>query len=140
MNRNFVVVLDNFEFRMFHADTLTALTRLAENDQALAGQDHLLDVMQVEPAADEWLTEGVRIALLQRHLENLFPTAKAIESRPGHLAAQTDWLFALFPRKFAKRPPVLMPSWIMSEQVAHCFESKTTQLGAARMGDPLNFA
>ena len=134
MNRNFVVVLDNLEFRMFHADALTALTRFAENDQALAGQDHLLDVMQIEPPADEWLTESVWIGFLQRHLENFFPTAKAIKSRLGHLPAQTDWLFALFPRKFAKRPPVLMPSWIMSEQVAPLFRVQDDATGCCADG------
>ena len=39
-----------------HADALTASPRLAENNQALTSQDHLLDVMQIEPATDEWLT------------------------------------------------------------------------------------
>jgi hypothetical protein len=140
MNRDFVIVLDDFEFRMFHANTLATLTRLTKNDQALAGHDHLLDVMQVEPAADEWLTEGVRIAFLKGHFENLFPAAEAIESRPGHLAAQTDRLLALFSWKFGKLAPILMPPRIMGEQVANCFDAETAQLGAAGTGNPINFA
>ena len=140
MNRNFLVVFDDFEFRMFHAETLTAQTRFAENDQALAGHDHLLDVMQIEPAADERLTEGVRIASCSVTSKDFFPAAEAIESRLDHFAAETDWLFAFLPRKSGKLAPILVPPRIMGEQIANCFETETAQLGAARTGNPLNLA
>jgi hypothetical protein len=33
-----------------------------------------------------------------------------------------------------------MPTRVMGEQVAHCFEAEAAQLGAALAGDPRNFA
>jgi hypothetical protein len=35
---------------MLHANPLTALSRLSKNHQPLAGENHLLHVMQIEPA------------------------------------------------------------------------------------------
>ena len=77
MNRDFLVVLDHLKFRMFHAKALTAQTRLAENDQTLAGQDHFLDVMQIEPAQHERLAEGVRVAFLQGDFEDFFASGRS---------------------------------------------------------------
>src|SRR6187399_2384712 len=53
MNRELIVIFDHLKFWMFHADALTAKTRLPENDESLTGRDHLLDVVQIEPAEHE---------------------------------------------------------------------------------------
>ena len=78
MNRDFVVVFDHLKLRMLHAEPLPTLTRLPENDQPLSGQNHLLNVMKIEPAQNERLAEGVRIVFLQRRLEDLLPRPKRL--------------------------------------------------------------
>src|ERR1700675_3589636 len=57
MDRFFLIVLDHFELRMIHTNPASAQPRLAVDDELLAGGDHFLDVMQVEPAADQGLTQ-----------------------------------------------------------------------------------
>ena len=64
VDRFLLVVLDHFEFGMIHANTVPTQSRLAENDKLLAGGDHFLDVMQIEPATDERLAQRVRIRFL----------------------------------------------------------------------------
>src|ERR1700693_2319146 len=64
MDRLLLVVLDQLELGMIHANALPAQSRFAENDELLSGLDHFLDVMQIEPATDERLAQGVRIRLL----------------------------------------------------------------------------
>ena len=61
MNRLLLVALDHFELRMLHADALAAQPRLSEDDQTLAGRDHLLHVMEIEPAKHQRLAERIRI-------------------------------------------------------------------------------
>ena len=89
MDRDLFVVLDHFEFRMLHAKALPAQPRFAEDDQPLPGRDHLLHVMQIEPAENQRLAERVRVRLLQCRLENFLPTAEtdaAESSRPRRRA------------------------------------------------------
>jgi hypothetical protein len=64
MDRCLLVVLNHFELGMIHANPLPAQSRLAENDELLAGSDHFLDVMQIEPATDQRLTERVCVQFL----------------------------------------------------------------------------
>ena len=125
---------------MLHAEPLSAQARLAENDQALPGRDHLLHVMQVEPAQDERLAQGVRFAFLQGGFEDLLSATEAIEARLDHFAAKANRLLAFFARKSGELPPVFMPARIMREQVAHCLEAETAQLSAARLRNPRDFA
>src|ERR1700737_917048 len=96
------IVLDHFKLRMVHAKALAAQLRLPENDQLLAGRDHFLHVMQIEPAQGERLTQRVRVWFPKCRLKNLFPAAEAKYSRFGYLSAQTDGSVALFARNFWK--------------------------------------
>src|SRR5260370_15595681 len=64
MDRFLFVVFDHFELGMIHANTRPAQSRLAKNDELLAGGDHFLDIMQIEPATDERLAQRVRIRFL----------------------------------------------------------------------------
>ena len=86
MDRSLLVVLNHFELGMIHANPLPAQSRLAENDELLAGSDHFLDVMQIEPATDQRLTERVCVQFLQCRLENLFPTTETPKRRLDHFA------------------------------------------------------
>ncbi len=79
MDRCVLVVLNYFELGMIHANATPAKPRLAEHDELLTGGNHFLDVMQIEPATDEGLTERVRIQFLQCRFENLFPATKTPE-------------------------------------------------------------
>ncbi len=76
VNGHLVIVLDHLEFGMLHAEPLSAEARLSENDQALSARNHLLDVVQVEPAQNERLAEGVRIRFFQSRLEDFLPAAE----------------------------------------------------------------
>ena len=98
---------------MLHADALPAEARFAEDNQPLSGHDHFLDVMQVEPAADKRLAEGVRFAFLQRDFEDLLPTPKALELRLDHFAAEANRLLALLAREAGELAPVLVPPRIV---------------------------
>src|SRR5260370_26295655 len=64
MDRSLLVVLNHFEFGMIHANPLPAQSRLPENDEVRAGSDHVLDVMQLQPATEQRLTERVCVQLL----------------------------------------------------------------------------
>ena len=57
-----------------------------EDDKPLSGRDYFLDVMQIEPATDERLTERVRAAFFQHCFKNL-ATAKTHETGFDDIAA-----------------------------------------------------
>ena len=61
MDGRFVVGFDHLKFRMIEANALAPQTGLAEDDQLLSGRDHLLHVMQIEPATDQRLAQGVGV-------------------------------------------------------------------------------
>src|SRR5215831_8140145 len=108
MDRYLFIVLDHFEFRMIHTNSFSTETRLAENNDALTSCDHFLDVMQIEPAAHERLTQRIRLRFLQRRFEDFFPAAKPAQRRFDHLSAETDRALGFFPRKLWELGPVLM--------------------------------
>src|SRR3981081_3679700 len=89
------IVLVPLEFRMVHAKAFAAQLRFAENNQLLAGRDHLLHVMQIEPAQRQGLAERLRFCFLHGRLKNLLPGAEAKDRRFGPFAAQTDRGIAL---------------------------------------------
>ncbi len=119
MNRFLLVVLDHFKLRMLHANALPAQPRLSENDQALAGRDHFLHVVQIEPAQHERLAERVRVRFLQGRFEDLLPAAETPQRRLRHLAANTDRRLAFLAREAGKLLPIFVPPRIMREQIAH---------------------
>src|SRR5207248_11300785 len=99
MNRDFFVRFDHFELWMVDADTLTAQARFSENHQLLSGRDHLLHIVQIEPAAHQRLAQGIGVWLLQGDFKYLFPAAESADLRIDHFAAQTNRRFALFARE-----------------------------------------
>src|SRR6267143_801706 len=98
---------------MVHTKSFTAQLRLTEHNQLLAGRDHLLHVMQIEPAQGEWLTQRIRVRFLKRCFEDFFPTTKAKHSRLDHLAAQTNRRVAFLAWKFRELMPVFIAPRIM---------------------------
>src|SRR5205085_11609258 len=117
VNRALGIVFDHFKFGMIHANALAAHPRLSENDELLAGRDHFLDVMQIEPATDERLAQRVRVRLLQCCLENFSPPAKSPQRCLNHVAGETDWRVALLARKTWKLMSLFVPSREMREQI-----------------------
>ena len=140
MNRNFLIVFNHLEFGVLHADALPAQTWLAKDDQALTGQNHLLHIMQIEPAQGERLAQGVRGVLLQGRLENLFPTPEAEQAGFHHFAAEANRLIAFFPRKAGELAPILVTPRIVSQQIAHRLEPEATQLHHPRARNPVDLA
>ena len=57
-----------------------------EDDKPLPGRDHFLDVMQIEPATGERLTERVRVAFFQHRFKN-FASAETHETGFNDIAA-----------------------------------------------------
>jgi len=125
---------------MFHAEPLPAPARFAEDDQTLAGQNHFLDVVEIEPAQNEGLAEGVRIAFLQGRFEDSLAAAKMIEARLDYFAAETNRLLTFFSWEAGELAPVFVTSGIVREQVADRFDAEAAELGAARARDPLDLA
>src|SRR5262249_15784097 len=64
MDRAFRIIFNHFEFGMIHADAVAAKLRLSENDELLAGRYHFLDVVQIEPATNQRLAQGVCVGFL----------------------------------------------------------------------------
>src|SRR5262249_28081722 len=99
MNRNLLVILDDFELRMVHANSLSAQARLAKDHHALTGDDHFLNVMQIEPSAHQRLAQSVWVRFLQRGLENFLPTAETPQRCLDHFPAKADRNITFFTRK-----------------------------------------
>src|SRR4051794_2375047 len=112
---------------MLHAHPIFAEARLAENDEALSGRDHFLDVMQIEPAQDERLAERIRIRFFQRRLEDLFPTAEPDQARLDYFAADQNWGIAFLSRKRGEMGSVFIAPRIMSEQILDSFDLEPPQ-------------
>src|ERR1043165_903927 len=134
------IILDNFKFRVVDADAVAAETWLTEDDQLLTGGDHLLDVMQIEPAKSERLTQRVWIRLLQGCFEDLFPAAEPAERGFDHLATQTDRLIGFFAREMRKFMPIFITSRIMSEKIFRRLDPEPAQGRDFRSGDPVQLA
>src|SRR2546423_6173764 len=112
---------------MVHAKTFAAQLRFSEHDQLLAGRDHFLHVMQIEPAQDEWLTQSIRVRFLKRCFEDFFPTTKAKHSRLDHLAAKTNRHIALFVWKFRELMSIFIAPRIMGYQIFHLRDGEPPQ-------------
>src|SRR5581483_10219576 len=140
MNRSLLVIrLDDLEFRMIETESLAPETRLPENDQTLPGGDHFLNVMKIEPAKGQRLTEGGCLRLFQGHFENFFPTAKTPHLCLDHFSAEADGLVAFLARKIRKLLPVLVASRIMGQKILDPLNAKAPQSRDPRLGDPLQF-
>src|SRR6476646_1332852 len=107
MDRYLFIILDHLKLRMIHANSFSAQTRSAENNDALTRGDHFLHVMQIEPAAYERLTQRIRLRFLQRRLKDFLPAAKPAQRRFDHFPAETDGNVGFFPRKLWELGPIL---------------------------------
>src|SRR5947207_8483083 len=117
MNQNLFVVFDYLKFWMIDEQTRAFALDATEHNQPLPGRNHLLDVMQIKPAAGERLAERVRATFLQHRFKDFAP-AETHQSRLCYLAAQTNRDDGLFTRNSAKLQPILVPSSILREQIA----------------------
>src|SRR5690242_15325053 len=93
---------------MIHAHSFSTQPRPAENNNALTCGNHFLHVMQIEPAAYEWLTQRIRLRFLQRRFEDFLPAAKPPQRRFDHLSAKTDTSVGFFPRKLWELGSILV--------------------------------
>ena len=125
---------------MFHADALPTQFRFAENDEALPGQDHLLDVMQIEPATDERLAESVGAALFEGDFEDFFPATETFDLSFRYFAAKTNRLFAFLARKPGELGAIFVPPRIMPEQIIDRLDLEPAQRRQAGARNPLDFA
>src|SRR5438094_108477 len=89
MNQNLVVVFDYLKFWMIDEQTRAFALDATEHNQPLPGRNHLLDVMQIKPAAGERLAERVRATFLQQRFKDFAP-AETHQSRLCDLAAQPN--------------------------------------------------
>src|SRR5260370_21232558 len=83
-----------------------------EHNQPLPGRNHLLDVMQIKPAAGERLAERVRATFFQHRFKN-FASAETHQSGLYHPAAQTNRAHSFFPRKPPKFSPTFLPTRLL---------------------------
>src|SRR4029077_4538378 len=108
MDRYLFIVLDHLKLRMIHGNSFSTQTRPAENNDALTRGNHFLHVVQIEPAAYEWLTQRIRLRFFQRRFKDFLPAAKPAQRRFDHLPAQTDGNLGFFLRKLWELCTVLM--------------------------------
>src|SRR6266498_3991996 len=119
MDRYFLIVLDHFELRKIHANSLPAETWLSKDNNTLAGGDHFLLVMQVEPSTHQRLAQSICLRLLERGLKNFFPSAKTTQRRFNYLTAKTDRNIAFLAWKTRELGAIFVAAGEMSEQVFH---------------------
>src|SRR5438128_2746977 len=124
MNRYFFIILDDFELRMVHANSLSSQARLSKHDDALTGGDHLLHVMQIEPSTHERLAQCICLRFLQRGLKNFFPSTKTAQRSFDHFAAKTNRNVAFLARKLRELRAILMAPGEMSYQVLNRLDTK----------------
>src|SRR5436309_14404592 len=105
---------------MIHANPFCAQTRLSKNNQALPGHNHLLHVMQVEPSADQRLTESDCLRFLKRRFKNFLPSAKTTQRSFDYLAAQTNRTVAFLARTMRELGASFVPARTTTEQIFYC--------------------
>src|SRR5207244_3512489 len=137
VDRDLLVILDDFEFWMIHANSLSAQPRLAENHHALTGGDHFLHVMKIEPPAHQRLAQGVWVRLLQRGFENFLPAAETPHRRLDHLPTKTNRNIALLAWKLGKLSSIFMAPWKMRKQTFHRLDAQPPQRQKLWARDPI---
>src|SRR5580698_10309257 len=124
---------------MVHANSLAAKLRLPKDDELLAGGDHFLDVMQIEPATDQRLAQRVRVCLLQRGLKDFLPAAKPPKRSFNDLPGQTNRLVTFLARKARKLMSIFVAPWIVSQQIFRRRDAKSPQRQDFRARNPIKF-
>src|SRR5262249_54027264 len=115
VNRDFFIVLDNLEFRMIHANSLSAQSRLAKDNNALTGRDHFLHIMQIEPSTHQRLAQSVCVRLLQRGFKDFFPSAESAQRSFNHLATKAHGNIPFLARKARELTAIFVASRKMSK-------------------------
>ena len=92
--------------------------------------------MQVEPSADQRLTESVCLRLLKRRFKNFLPSAKTTQRSFDYLAAQTNRTVAFLARKMRELGAIFVPARKMSEQIFYRLNPETPQCEEFRAWDP----
>ena len=139
MNRDLVVRLHDLEFGVIQANTFAAQPGFPKDHQLLPGGDHFLDVVQIEPAADQRLAQGIGIGLLQSDFEDFLPAAKSPELRIDHFAAKADRRFAFLAREPGEFLPVFITPRVMGQQILHGLDAQSAQSRRPRTRDPFKF-
>src|SRR5919109_564206 len=124
---------------MIHANPFSAQARFSEHDDALAGSDHFLHVMKVEPSAHQRFAQCIGLRFFQRRFKDFFPSAKTSQRRLYNLAAKTNRNIAFFARKTRELGAIFVAPWKMREQILPCLAAETPQGEQTRAGDPAEF-
>ena len=136
MDRYFLVILDDLKLWMIHADSLSAQARLSKDNDALAGPDHFLHVMQIEPSTHQRLAQSVCLRFLQRGFKDFFPAAKTTQRSFGHLATKTHRHIAFLARKTRELGAIFVTPRKVREQVFYRLNPEAPQRENFRTRDP----
>ncbi len=113
---------------MIDGELPRALPGLAEDDQLVPHGNHLLDVVNIEPPADEPRAERGGRILLERDLDHHFPAPQPFCRDPQNRAADTYGLLGLRPRKMVERPAILIPLWVMRQEILDGVDAETLEV------------
>ena len=137
MNRNLLIIFDDLELRMIHANPFPPQTWFAEYDQALPGCDHFLHVVQIEPPAHEWFAQSICLRFLQCCFENFLPPAKTPQRSLNHVTAKTNRHVAFLVRKMRELRSIFVTPGEMRKQIFHGLYAETPQCEEFRARDPI---
>ena len=121
---------------MLHANPLSAKSRFAKNNDALARSDHFLHVMQIEPTAHERFAQGIWLRFVHRRFKDFLPSAKPAQRSFNHLAAKAHWDVAFFPRKVRELCAILVTSGKMCQQIFYRLNAEPSERKQPWARDP----
>jgi hypothetical protein len=130
-----VFAFDDFEFGVVDVEFAGAFFWSPEDDEAMAGGDHLLDVIDVEPTADEAGAEGGGEVFLEGDLDHGAAAAKALDGDAEDGAAEADGLLGLCVGEVVEGAAVFVALGIMSEEVFYGGDAEALELADA-LGGP----
>jgi hypothetical protein len=112
---------------MIHAKSAAPQAWFPEDDETLAGCDHFLDVMEVEPTQQKRLAQRVGIDLVQSSFKDFLPTPEPKKPSFGYFTTKTNCDIALFSRKLVERPTIFVSSRKMAYEIGNCFNAESAQ-------------
>jgi hypothetical protein len=92
--------------------------------------------MRVEPATSEAGAEGMRVCLLEQHVEHLLSATNAPNQRLFHDATNANWSFHFLGREAVKLGPVLVTAGEMGKKILDGPQPESTKLAQTRSGNP----
>jgi hypothetical protein len=115
----FVLVGDNFKFRMFENEAFPTQSRASMDDHSYSGENTLLNMEQIEPSEENPPPKS-RVLIFQEFRFEATHSPKASEYRFAHNAAETERAFALTLTlwKMVKASSIFMASGIMLQEIA----------------------